>query len=166
MLQFFAHEEGRVVNDGTGILMYQYNLTDHLGNVRLTYEDTDSSGTITTATEVVQANDPYPFGMNMAGLTYPVGSPKNSYLYNGKELQDELGLNLYDYGARFYDPVIGRWNGVDALAEKYLPISPYVYVADNPLIFIDPSGRDIFIVIGGQKLNYTQLSNTPSASVV
>ena len=38
VLQFFAHEEGRVVNDGTGILMYQYNLTDHLGNVRLTYE--------------------------------------------------------------------------------------------------------------------------------
>ncbi|MCB0846256.1 MAG: hypothetical protein KDE26_23555, partial [Bacteroidetes bacterium] len=141
VLQFFAHEEGRVVNDGTGILMYQYNLTDHLGNVRLTYEDTDSSGTITTATEVVQANDPYPFGMNMAGLTYPVGVPKNSYLYNGKELQDELGINLYDYGARFYDPFIARWNGVDALAEERNWLSPFNYTQNNPILRIDPDGN-------------------------
>jgi hypothetical protein len=90
-LQFFAHNEGRVIRETSGALRYQYNLTDHLGNVRLTFEDTDSSGVIAAASEVMQANDPYPFGMNMAGLTYPVGTPKNDYLYNGKELQDELG---------------------------------------------------------------------------
>jgi RHS repeat-associated protein len=149
-LQFFAHEEGRVVRDGSGTLMYQYNLTDHLGNVRLTYEDADSSGTIAVSTEVVQSNDPYPFGMNMAGLTYPVGSPKNSYLYNGKELQDEFGLNWYDFGARMYSPEIGRWNGVDALAEERNWLSPYNYVQNNPLIRIDPDGNLDDLYINGE----------------
>jgi len=51
------------------------------------------------------------------------------YKYNGKEWQDELGLNFYDYGARNYDPAIGRWMNLDALSEKYYHISPYIYVA-------------------------------------
>ena len=124
-------DEGRVVrNPGTGLYTYEYNLKDHLGNVRVTFDD--NAG----AARLIQEDEFFAFGLSKTKF---VSGDKNNYLYNGKELQTALA-HVYDYGARFYDPVIGRWNVVDPLAEMMRRHSPYNYAFNNPLRFIDPDG--------------------------
>ncbi len=88
---------------------------------------------------IVQTNHYYPFGMS---FTEGVTSSGQPYKYNGKELDTERGLNLYDYSARLMDPVLGRFNSVDPMAEKYYSWSPYVYVGNDPINLIDPDGMD------------------------
>ncbi|MEM9681576.1 MAG: RHS repeat-associated core domain-containing protein, partial [Bacteroidota bacterium] len=141
-LLYVAHEEGRALKLGSSF-RYEYNLTDHLGNVRVSFSDLDTDGIIDTAdNEVLQLDHYYPFGMRMGGLSYNSGT-ENRYRYNGKEYHQELNLGLYDYGARMYDPAIGRWNGVDELAENYQNFSPFNYVLGNPSNWIDPDGRSV-----------------------
>ena len=87
---------------------------------------------------VTAVSDYYPFGMLQAGNSSNSSDPTgNKYLYNGKELQDDLGLQWYDYGARMYQADVGRWFAVDPLEQFH---SPYIYAANNPLRFIDPNG--------------------------
>ncbi|MGB1207489.1 MAG: RHS repeat-associated core domain-containing protein [Chitinophagales bacterium] len=67
-------------------------------------------------------------------------SLSQAYKYNGKE---ELLEGIYDYGARMYDPATARWGSVDPLAEKYTSISPFAYTLNNPIVFIDPDGKEV-----------------------
>lgn len=129
---FIETDEGKAVPSGTSAYKYYYNLSDNLGNTRLTFDS--STGTTVT----LQKDDYLPFGME---INRSVASPKNLRLYNNKELQEEIGQ--YDYGARFYDPIISRWNTPDPLAEKYCGSSPYSYALNNPIALIDPDGRDV-----------------------
>lgn len=105
---------------------YHYYLQDHQGNNCVVV---DSSG------KVEETNHYYPFG----GAFASTGNVQ-PYKYNGKELDAKKGLNWYDYGARMYDPTLGRWHRVDPLAEKYYGITPYNYCFDNPIKYIDPDG--------------------------
>ena len=90
----------------------------------------------------MQENHYYPFGLELAGIR-KVNKLEHKFTCNGKEKQEEFGLNWLDYGARNYDASLGRWFGVDEKAEKYYPMSPYAYVVNNPLKFIDPNGKEI-----------------------
>lgn len=113
---------------------FYYHLTDHLGSTRMVFRANATSIT------VVENFHYYPFGQLMEGLGNPTTT---KYRYNGKEYNNEFNMNLYDYGARMYDPILGRWNGVDPLGEKYAGWSPYNYVLGNPISFIDPDGMRV-----------------------
>jgi RHS repeat-associated protein len=95
---------------------------------------------------IVQEDSYDPFGMTQEALhDERYATVANKHLYNGKEYQDDHNLNWYDYGARMYDPALGRWHVSDPLSEKYASYSPYQYALNNPLKFVDPDGRDVRI---------------------
>ncbi len=102
---------------------------------------------------IVQHNDYYAFG-----AVYQQSADRvlnNAYLYQGKELQDGLGLDLYDFHARQYDPLLGRMNSVDPMAASFDGMSPYAGMGNNPVSYVDPDGQAIGLagaLIGGAVL--------------
>lgn len=172
ILKLFPHAEGYV--DAVASLFFQgyhfnyiFNYVDHLGNVRASYAgDFDTDGP--NSAIIMEESHYYPFGLkhtkyntntyqyvNTLVNSYVTGielmppgvTPDYKYKYNGKEFQDELGLNMYDYGARNYDPAIGRWMNIDNLSEKHFNFSPYTYTANNPVLFVDIDGNDYGVTI-------------------
>ncbi len=157
-LQFFPTSEGYVKPIYSPVLsiknakyQYVYNHTDHLGNVRVSYSKVNGE------IKVLEENNYYPFGLKHANynqtrnkLTRKISNdqkritPTNvngyKYKYNGKELQDEFNLNMYDLGARGHDPARVQFGGIDPRAEEYYSQSPYVFASNNPIFYVDVNG--------------------------
>jgi len=126
-LQFFPHAEGYVNVVNGERFNYVYNYTDHLGNIRVSYGLDPESNVL----KILEENHYYPFGLKhknygvdlrtyrdngLGEIRLPLVSEVSyKYRYNSKEYQDELGLNLYAYGYRHYDPAIARWTTMDPL---------------------------------------------------
>lgn len=152
ILDYIMFGEGmirRTEVNGQEVLNYEYYLKDHLGNTRVVFEPRGAANT-TQVPATAQVSDYYPFGLPYAPMSPSKGI---NYLYNGKELQGEMiggaVLNWYDYGARFYDPMIGRWHVIDPKAEDYEDFSPYCYVGDNPIKRVDIKGEDWWDKVNG-----------------
>ena len=112
-LELIHIPNGRIIDKG-GVKRYQYHLTDHLGNVVVVFEDKNEDGQIcleeeygetqSEEVEIIQRNHYYSFGMRVEAPHFGLsGAPQASYLYNGKELEEDLGLNWHAYGFRMYD---------------------------------------------------------------
>jgi RHS repeat-associated protein len=91
-----------------------------------------------------QFNFYYPYGMPSTNESSNLD--KQPYKFGGKEYETMHGLNLYDFEARPYDPILGRFLTPDPLAEKYPWINPYAYCKNNPVNRIDPDGMDDYEV--------------------
>ena len=139
-LLYMLTPEGTVSRtEGSAGTSYTYNYfkTDHLGSTRVMLSAVD--GTL----QASQTTDFYPFGL---AFEYS-NLNKNKYLFSGKELQDGLVgssmLEWYDFGARFYDPVLGRWFNVDPAAQV---ANPYLFCGNSPMMYIDQDGRLFWMI--------------------
>lgn len=166
-LQFFAQPEGYVEPNYQGGFEYVYQFKDHLGNVRLSYSDLDLNGAIDPNTEILEETNFYPFGLEHRGYNNTiVGTENNHMTYNGKELNESLGLNVIEMDMRQYDPAIGRFNGIDPLTHYSMGTS--VAFDNNPIFWADPSGADATSLINDlwnrSGSGFTQYSNTGSGT--
>ncbi len=114
-----------------GITERRYFLKDHLGSVRTTVNQNGA---------IDGYDDYYPFGLAMPGRSSNSANPNANYKFTGHERDDEAGLTLDYMMARNYDPMIGRFLQIDPLADQFPGWSPYNYVFNNPLNYIDPNG--------------------------
>ena len=159
-LIMIAQPEGYIEPQG-GSFTYAYQFTDHLGNVRLTYADTNNSGVVGPS-EIIEESNYYSFGLQQKGyndvVTSNVNSVANKFKYQGEELEEELGKNTYAYQWRDYDPAIARFNKIDRFANKYDNLTPYHFSANNPIYYKEVRGDSINVAQQYQQ-QFTQILN-------
>ena len=131
-------DNGYAVPDSAGGYDYYYYVKDWQGNVRAVIDE---------ANRRMELNNYYPYGMPMSST-----ASVQPYKYGGKELDRTNGLDMYDFHARHYDPIVPHFITMDELCEKYPSISPYAYCAGNPIRYVDPDGRDFGILFEGNTL--------------
>ncbi|MBK6340651.1 MAG: RHS repeat-associated core domain-containing protein [Bacteroidetes bacterium] len=144
-LTAYNHDEGRLTPKTGGGYNLEYYLKDHLFSNRIIFADMNVNGSINAATEILEENTYYPYGLEQSGLMNAISSNTSPYQYSGKEMLAFNGYNMNDYGARYYDAALGRWNVMDELSEKYHSFSCYNFVVNNPMKYIDPDGREIVV---------------------
>ena len=132
----------RETSPGVSSMVPMIHVTDHLGSVRAVVDGISGA--------VVETNDYYPFGSRW-NTTASLTDNSNRFRYNSKEEQFRFGTPYIDYGARQYDPVLGRWFAQDPLSEKYYGISPYAFCNNNSVKNIDSDGNIPFLanLVGG-----------------
>jgi len=136
-LNYFSMPEGRVVSSG-GTLQPEYVITDHQGNARFSFKDNGSGGM-----QILQENSYYAFGKTMPNSTVGLPTNPNNRLYNGGSEWQNTFSDLPDYYQTYYrnyDPAIGRFIGVDPMAETSDELTTYNYTGNNPVMFNDPLG--------------------------
>lgn len=137
-LKFFAHAQGRVTLNGSNY-EYEYIITDHLGNARVSFRDNNGTA------QIIQHNAYYPFGLSNADpVMHYVNGQENFFTYTGKEIISAEGLEWYDYGWRMYDAQLARWHCPDPEDVHW---STYLALANNPITTIDPDGRFPFFTV-------------------
>jgi RHS repeat-associated protein len=103
----------------------------------------DDIEVVHTEALIVQENHYDPYGLSLSGIEKE-NKPEDKWKFQDKELITELDLNWQDFGARFYDPQLGRWHCVDP-ADQFS--SSYVGLGNNPVTAVDPDGRLAFLPI-------------------
>ena len=138
-LQYYLFAEGRARVTDNGFTL-EYHIKDHLGNVRVMFEEDEQTGEAV----ITQENHYYPYGMRMEGVVnnQPTPTDVNTWLFNGQEFQNELGLDWYAFDLRCIDPAVGRWFEQDPYDQFF---SPYCGIGNNPVNYTDPTGG----MIGG-----------------
>lgn len=139
LLNYLFYDE-ELLTKTSPVYSCQYHLKDHLSNTSVTL--LHNSNTITTTRLAY-------YYLFRSSILPRSSAGTNEFLDNGKEKQNDgfsdTTTDRYDYGARFYDPMIGRWHTIDPLAEKYQRWSPFNYCLDNPIRFIDSDGRVVHV---------------------
>lgn len=117
-----SHDEGRII-DG----IYEYNITDHLGNLRVAFKDSLGIAKIT------QVNAYGAWGDDLPTLKYVNSLKSNRFTFQEQEIQDDFGLGWYQFKWRMEDPILGRFISIDPLAEKYVHNSTFAF-SENKVI--------------------------------
>jgi len=143
---------------------WNYYITDHLGSTRMVVDSNNN---------VKETINYYPFGSEMriqepGQLPQLADAGSHPFRFTGKELDRQNGLNMYDFGARWFDVAgVPMWTSVDPLAEKYYHLSPYAYCNNNPVMLVDPDGRDIWDLNSqGNIENYVQTEDFDQLRII
>ena len=140
-------------------LSFFFNNRDHLGSTRKVVGSDNS---------IKETINYYPFGseMRMEDPAQMAGEFLQPYRFTGKELDRVNGLNMYNFGARWYDVAgVPMWTSVDPLAEKYYHISPYAYCGGDPVNYVDPTGKYPVIHITNQKTGFYAAVVSPQRGI-